>query len=231
MAPVRLILCCFISSSMVFLIVSMFTSHWMNISQNGTIYYYGLSLFCINGTSSCHDIENENNNSSIIIDLNLLKILTIACLVLHIVILFQVYLLGKMKRQLVIHIVLDVTDSILLAIKIIIIVLFIYHIDNTVKYKIDWSFWIFIVSTLFCLLTVILTFYKTFWNYKSLNKEKRNKDATTTNGVVSSYIEDGRTNVTINNTSSYILSKFMKDVKPEVGLSNVAFDYEKMENF
>ena len=216
---------------MVFLIGSMFTSRWMTISRNGTIYYYGLSLYCINGTSSCHDIENDDNNSSIIIDLNLLKILTITCLVLHIVVLFEVYVLGKVKSQLVIYIVLDVTDGILLAVKIIIIVLFSYHIDNTIKYKTDWSFWIFIVSTLLCLFTVILTFYKTFWNYKSLSKEKRNKDATTTNGVASSYIESDRTNVTMNNTSSYILSKYMKDVEPEAGLSNVAFDYEKMENF
>ena len=216
---------------MVFLIGSMFTSQWMTISRNATIYYYGLSLYCIDGTSSCHDIENDDNNSSIIIDLTMLKTLTITCLVLHIVVLFEVYVLGKVKSQLVIYIVLDVTGSILLVVKIIIIVLFSYHIDNTIKYKIDWSFWIFIVSTLLCLFTVILTFYKTFWNYKSLKKEKRNKDATTTNGVASSYIENDRTNVTMNNTSSYILSKYMKDVEPEAGLSNVAFDYEKMENF
>lgn len=231
MVPVRLILCSFISLSMVFLIASMLTSRWMSISRNGTIYYYGLSLYCINGASNCHNINNDDNNFSIIIDLNLLKILTITCLVLHIVVLFEVYLLGKVKNQLIMHIVLNVTDSILLAIKIIIILLFSYHIYNTVEYKIDWSFWIFIVSTLLCLFTVILTFYKTFWNYKSLKKEKGLKNAAAPNGLASSYIENDRPNVTINNTSSYILSKYMKDVEPEFGLSNAVFDYEKMENF
>lgn len=141
---------CVVICSMIFLIMSMFTSHWINVSRNETMYYYGLSLYCFNGTSSCHDINDDQTRFRDKIGLDLLKILIVICLALHIILMIESYVLGKLKRQLVLYLTVIITSIALLGVKITAIALFCYHSKKTVGYNIDWSFWIFVVSAIIC---------------------------------------------------------------------------------
>ena len=86
---------CFIALSMALLVTSIFTSPWFIVSRNVTTFYYGMSIYCINGTFSCQSIESNNIDLKMDIHLIVLKILVTFCLVMHTVLLFQIYLVRK----------------------------------------------------------------------------------------------------------------------------------------
>lgn len=86
---------CFIALSMALLVTSIFTSPWFIVSRNVTTFYYGMSIYCINGTFSCQSIESNNVDLKMDIHLTVLKILVTFCLVMHTVLLFQIYLVRK----------------------------------------------------------------------------------------------------------------------------------------
>lgn len=138
----------------------------------------------------------------------MLKILVVICLALHIVLLFEVFILSKVKRNLLLHAIIITSSFTLLGIKLIVTTSFGFHIMATVGYNIDWSFWMFFISTLFCLFVLLLTFFKSLEHPKSFSKEDM------TNNIVSiyyktvTYIENDRKNMQKNYTDSYILSKY-----------------------
>ena len=143
----------------------------MNVSRNGTICNYGLSLYCINGISKCYYILYDHARFREEVSLNLLEILVVICLALRLVLSFEVFILGKVKRKLVLHAIIIILSFTLLGIKLIVTTLFGFHIMATVGYNIDRSFWIFFISTLFCLFVLILTLFKSLGHPKSFSKE------------------------------------------------------------
>ena len=138
----------------------------------------------------------------------MLKILVVICLALHIVLLFELFILSKVKRNLLLHAIIITSSFTLLGIKLIVTTSFGFHIMATVGYNIDWSFWTFFISTLFCLFVLLLTLFKSLGHPKSFSKEDM------TNNIVSiyyktvTYIENDRKNMQKNYTDSYILSKY-----------------------
>ena len=203
-----LMLYCLIGCSMILLITSMFTSNWMNVSRNGTIYNYGLSLYCINGISKCYDIKYDHIRFREEVSLNLLKILVVICLALHIVLLFEVFILSKVKRKLLLHAIIITSSFTLLGIKLIVTTSFGFHIMATAGYKIDWSFWMFFISTLFCLFVLLLTLFKSLGHPKSFSKEDMTNNIVSIDYKTVTYIENDRKNMQKNYTDSYILSKY-----------------------
>lgn len=138
----------------------------------------------------------------------MLKILVVICLALHIVLLFELFILSKVKRNLLLHAIIITSSFTLLGIKLIVTTSFGFHIMATVGYNIDCSFWTFFISTLFCLFVLLLTLFKSLGHPKSFSKEDM------TNNIVSiyyktvTYIENDRKNMQKSYTDSYILSKY-----------------------
>ena len=142
------------------------------------------------------------------ISLNLLKILVVICLALHIVLLFEVFILSKVKRNLLLHAIIITSSFTLLGIKLIVTTSFGFHIMATVGYNIDWSFWMFFISTLFCLFVLLLTFFKSLEHPKSFSKEDMTNNIVSIDYKTVTYIENDRKNMQKNYTDSYILSKY-----------------------
>lgn len=199
---------CVVICSMIFLITSMFTSHWINVSRNETMYYYGLSLYCFNGTSSSHDINDDQTRFRDKIGLDLLKILIVICLALHIILMIESYVLGKLKRQLVLYLTVIITSIALLGVKITAIALFCYHSKKTVGYNIDWSFWILVVSAIICLSVLILYLIKLAWYQKSLSRTYMIQETDSIDDTEWVNIESNGVSTSMNNTSNFILSRY-----------------------
>ena len=142
------------------------------------------------------------------ISLNLLKILVVICLALHIVLLFEVFILSKVKRNLLLHAIIITSSFTLLGIKLIVTTSFGFHIMATVGYNIDWSFWMFFISTLFCLFVLLLTLFKSLGHPKSFSKEDMTNNIVSIDYKTVTYIENDRKNMQKNYTDSYILSKY-----------------------
>ena len=201
--PYYLIIC-----SMIFLITSMFTSHWIYVSRNETMYYYGLSLFCFNGTFICHDINDDQTRFRDKIGLDLLKILIVICLALHIILMIESYVLGRLKCQLVLYLTVIITNIALLGVKVTAITLFCYHSKKTVDYNIDWSFWIFAVSAIICLSVLILYLIRLTWYRKSLSREYMIQETESINDTECVNIENSGVSTSMNNTNNFILSRY-----------------------
>ena len=138
----------------------------------------------------------------------MLKILVVICLALHIVLLFEVFILSKVKRKLLLHAIIITSSFTLLGIKLIVTTSFGFHIMATAGYKIDWSFWMFFISTLFCLFVLLLTLFKSLGHPKSFSKEDMTNNIVSIDYKTVTYIENDRKNMQKNYTDSYILSKY-----------------------
>ena len=142
------------------------------------------------------------------ISLNLLKILVVICLALHIVLLFELFILSKVKRNLLLHAIIITSSFTLLGIKLIVTTSFGFHIMATVGYNIDCSFWTLFISTLFCLFVLLLTLFKSLGHPKSFSKEDMTNNIVSIDYKTVTYIENDRKNMQKNYTDSYILSKY-----------------------
>ena len=157
---------CFIVFSMTLLVTSIFTSPWFIVSRNVTTFYYGMSIYCINGTFSCQSIESNNIDLKMDTHLIVLKILVTFCLVMHTVWLFQIYLVRKGNIKSIV-ISQNITGILLPAIEITIITLFLKNVLFCEDFSISWSFYIFCRVCYICVMIFLTHAIKRFIAYEN----------------------------------------------------------------
>ena len=209
----------FIVFSKVLLVTFIFSSHWFIVSRNGTTVYFF-------GTFTCQGIEDNDSDLKMTTHLNVLKTLLIFCLLMHIVLIFQMYLVRKCTKKLII-ITQNIPSILLLATETAIITLFLKNILFHQKFTISWSFYVFCGACFICLIIFLTHAIKSCVAYE--NSTERDSYIGI-NGVGARYMQDSNPEAephSISHVSNYLMSKFLKYIHStsNAGITNNAYKH------